>query len=206
MRPFALFATIAAAIFVGGSGTLLVQHVLAPTESPRPVAESTGNTAVDPELVGALIQLSKELRESRSVASPLAAPSAETFSRSVATESGQSALAELAAAVRELRGALQHGSAGTSATSLPALTLPRDDLRAWLPELPAEVTDPDRAYTRQHLFWSEQQVLERYGAPDQVRILDNGCAYWSYEDPEEGGNRSFHVRIFQGRVIGITPR
>jgi hypothetical protein len=54
------------------------------------------------------------------------------------------------------------------------------------------------------LFWSEQQILERYGAPDSIAIQANGCANWEYEDPLEDGTRSFRVRIFQGRVIEIS--
>jgi hypothetical protein len=177
--------------------------MLAPIESPRRVEESTASAAVDPRLSEALIQLAKELHESRSATAPIVVPSGEPSQRSVATESGEGALTELAIAVRELRGVLQHGGAGgSSAAVLPAPVLPPAGQRAWLPELSSDVHDRSRAYTGQHLFWSEQQVLDHYGRPDFVYIDSVGGATWRYQD-DQGNKRSFDVKVFQGRVSGV---
>ncbi len=201
VRHFAMFVTIAIAIFAGGSGVVLVQHLFARMEPPHLVEDSTPASTSDPRLAEALIQLAKELRESRASAPALNSPLAEPSQRSVATPSGESALAELAAAVRELREALQHSSGGPSPTTLSPVTRPRDDLRTWLPELAADVPDREAAYTHQHMFWTEQQILDSYGMPDSIAVQD-GVSIWRYEDPEYG-KRSFHVCIFQGRVIFV---
>jgi hypothetical protein len=203
IQHFAQFVTIAAAIFVGGSGTLLVHHILAPSESPRRVEELTASAAVDPRLSEALVQLAKELHENRSATLPIVSQSGEPSQRSVATESGDSALTELAAAVRELRSVLQHGGAGGSAAAvLPAPVLPPAGQRAWLPELSPDVKSPDRAYSQQHMFWSEQQVLDHYGLPDGISSHGNGEYTWWYTD-DQGSKRSFEVHLSQGRVTEV---
>ena len=201
---FSLFVTIAAAIFVGGSGTVLVHHVLAPSESQRHVEESTGSVVVDPRLAEAMNQIAKELHEMRSATASSPTPSDEPSHRSVAADSGDSALVELAAAVRELRGALQHGSPGQSAANPSPPVLPRIDQRAWLPELPSGTTDRDHSYTRQHLFWTEQQVLDQYGIPDEIGSGE-GLEYWYYRD-EPTGKRSFTIMMSQGRVIQVQTQ
>ena len=203
MGPLALFASVAAAIFVGGSGTLVVQRMLAPAQAPRPVEEPLGGGAADPRLAQALLDLAAELRANRAAPSPLAVPAAEPSQRRALGESGDSGMAELAAAVRELRAALQHGSVGSASASLPALTRPREDFRALLPALPPEEQDHERAYTRQHLFWSEQQILERYGLPDSINVSGAGLTTWNYSDSAHDGARSFYVRFFEGRVISV---
>ncbi len=202
MRPFTLITTIAMAIFVGGSGTLLLHSLLEPAGSPRTVEESTSNAAADPRLAEALIQLARELHDSHSVTAPLSLPASETSQRSVATASGDSALVELAAALRELRDELEHRGAATSPANLPVPTLPPEDQRAWLPQLPSDVKNQDRAYTRQHLFWTEQQVLDRYGLPDAITAFGASVDTWYYQDPD-AAKRSFEVKFSQGRVVGI---
>ncbi|HTF88516.1 MAG TPA: hypothetical protein VK843_08905 [Planctomycetota bacterium] len=200
-RPFPLFATVAAAIFVGGSGTVLVHHLLEPVESPRPIEASAAGASMDPRLVEALMQLAQELREARSITPPLAVPASMSSQRSPATESGESAISEFTAAVRELRAALQQTGPGATANPPPP-RLPHEGLRAWLPELAPEVEDRTVAYTRQHLFWSEQQILDRYGLPDQIDVHGNGGTRWWYQD-NPSNKRSFAVVLYQGRVISV---
>lgn len=202
VRHFALFVTIAVAIFAGGSGVVLVQHLFTRMEPPYLVEDSTPASTSDPRLAEALIQLAKELRESRASTAALDSPVPEPSQRSVVSPSGESALAELAAAVRELRAALQQSGGGAGSVSLPAVTRPRNELRTWLPELAADVPDHEAAYTRQHMFWTEQQIVDKYGMPDSIDISENGSAIWSYTDPDED-KRSFYVRVFQGRVVSI---
>ncbi len=202
VRHFAMFVTIAIAIFAGGSGVVLVQHLFTRMQPPHLVEDSTPASTSDPRLAEALIQLAKELRESRSSTSALNSPVPEPSQRSVATESGESALAELAVAVRELRAALQQSGGSAASANLPALTRPRKDLRTWLPELAADVSDREAAYTRQHMFWTEQQILDSYGMPDSISVRENGVSIWRYEDPDDG-KRSFYVCIFHGKVISV---
>jgi hypothetical protein len=210
MRPLALFATVTAGIFVGGSGALLVQRALEPAEV-QAAYEPTTSAAPDPKLAEALSELARELRtlrETRSLMSPPAVPSSEPSQRAVATESGDSALVELAAAVRELRGALANRETEVTSSavtpSLPVLTRPRDNRRAWLPELPPEVEDRSSAFTRQYVLWTEQQILDHFGAPDRIGVEKDGSLEWTYVDPVPDGDRSFYVTIYQGRVIHVA--
>ena len=202
MRPFTLFATIALAIFVGGSGTVLVHKLFEPAGTSRTLEESTANAPLDPRLVEALLQLTRELHDSHSVSAPLGSPNSESSQRSVATASGDSTLSELAVALKELREELQHRGSATSPVNLPVPKLPPEDQRAWLTPLPADVKDQDRAYTRQHLFWTEQQILDRYGLPDMINPGRGDTTLWFYRDPD-AEKRSFRVTFSQGRVIGV---
>jgi hypothetical protein len=201
-RPFTLFVIIAGAVLVGGSGTLLLQRLLGPQEDARPFGAPPTEVVVDPRLAQAMSLLVYELRESRASVAQLPTPAAEASPRRSVAGPDERTLADLISAVNGLRDAFRQGSAGASGASQPALFPPPDDRRAWLPDLPADVQDRERAHTRQHLFWSEQQVLNRYGTPDTIRIIDN-VAVWSYEDESEDGARSFYVRVYQGRVIGV---
>ena len=114
-------------------------------------------------------------------------------------------MSELASAVRELRETLRSQSIGSPGGGVrPAPALPQADFRAWLPELPQDTPNRARAYTRQHLFWSEQQVLDHYGLPDGIGG-DAAGVTWYYTDPDRGP-RSFRVQFIQGRVSGIDAK
>lgn len=203
MRPLALFATVAAAIFVGGTATWVVQQLFARTETPRIALEPTLEEAGDARLVRALEELVQAMREGRGVGAPPGAAGIESPGRVPVTESGETALLELTAVIGELRRLLQDQSIGGSAARWPSITIPPEGTRAGLPPLPPDVEDPDSAYTRQHLFWSEQQVLDRYGLPDHVYVGGSGVVTWEYSAPANGAGGEFHVKLYQGRVVSI---
>jgi len=202
MTPLQLFATIAAAIFVGGSGTALVHHLLEPTAPPLVAEDQIGSNPSDSRVGDALIQIAKELHELPS--SPITGavqPTGEAIQRTVATESGENVLTEIAALMRELRSVLEATSARAPATASQALSIPRDNRGKWLPEASGEIGQRLVAYTRQHLFWTEQQVLDTYGLPSGVMPGTDGLQTWVYFD--EATKRSFNVKLSQGRVIAI---
>ncbi|HTF89314.1 MAG TPA: hypothetical protein VK843_12960 [Planctomycetota bacterium] len=205
-RPLFLvmFGAIFAGIFFGGAGLLILHSVLSPAAPASAVEAASVTVVTDPKLVEALDRMTRALHETK-MNSPVPAGTGESTQRVVASDSGESALVELAAAVRELRGALQRGSVGASA-AVPLATALRDPgNRTWLPELGPDIKDRVREYNRQHLLWTEQQVVERYGLPDSISSNGSGFETWNYQD-DPGGIRSFGFQITQGRVIGVTAR
>jgi len=202
MPPLQFFATIAAAVFLGGSGTVLVHHLLEPTVQSRVPEDQVGSGSSDSRVGDALIQIAKELHELRSSALTAAEPSTgEAKQRTVATESGESALSEIATVMRELRSVLEAASARNPAMTSQALSIPRDNRKKWLPEVPGSVGQRTAAYTQQHLFWTEQQVLDTYGLPGGVTVSSDEVQIWNYFDPDT--QRSFSLRLSHGRVIGV---
>jgi hypothetical protein len=198
-RFLALFGTIAAAIFVGGSGLLVVHSLLIPVE-PRQLMEASPDSAGGDRTIADAIDKLTRVLEASDVSAP-SQSSAEPSQRVLATESGNSATTtEFAAAIRDLRDLLQSTTFASTAVRAPMLTLPREELRGNLPVLPSDVKDQGRAYTRQHLFWSEQQVLDHYGLPEEIGVPSVHYQIWYYQ-PE--GQRRFSIRLAQGRVIGV---
>ncbi|MBK8180044.1 MAG: hypothetical protein IPK67_14415 [Planctomycetes bacterium] len=205
-HPLTFFVSVAAAVFAGVAGALFFDHLLQPAQSPLQVGDPVSIAHVDPALVEAMSTLAAELRTGRVGNVGSIPPSSET-QRTLATESGESILVELAAAVRELRTALRqdHGSV-TLATS-PATSLPYGAARKLLPDLPEGESNRSRAYTRHHLLWTEQQVLDRYGQPDMVgrTSSQDQRVRWSYcdgQDQEPG----FTFVMYQGRVEQVLAR
>ncbi|HTF88515.1 MAG TPA: hypothetical protein VK843_08900 [Planctomycetota bacterium] len=205
IQPLALFALITAATLVGGGAVLLVQPLLVPAPTLAASVEPGTTVTSDAALAKAMSELAQEWREGRASRAPLESLPPEPSQRSALTQSGDTAIAELAAAVRELREALQRGNAGSLNANHAAIAPPRDHRRAYLPALPAElaVGESDDYYTSQHMLWSEQQILDTYGVPDEIYVAANTRATWKYHDPDETGARSFYVLIFQGRVIAV---
>lgn len=201
LQPVALFARIAGACFVGVFGGLLVHSQLASPEARSPAQEDVAIAAPDAQLVDALNQLAEELRSSRTSLSQLETPSATSTQRTVASESGVDHSVDLAAAMRELRETIYEMRLGRSPSNRPALTLPPSDHRGWLPELPAGTEDARAAYNRQHMFWSEQQVLDAYGLPVRITAEGPGVSRWYYY--KEDRSSWFQANFQDGRVTQL---
>jgi hypothetical protein len=121
-------------------------------------AAEPGARSTDPELAAALRDVATELRalrEERERTSQRSAPS----ERIEAADSKNTAPPDLAAAMRELAEALRSRTASTQAG--PELVVPRPDApHAWIPEATGSADEYRRRVTREHLFWSEQQMLD----------------------------------------------
>jgi hypothetical protein len=197
----AQFAALAAAIFVGASAALAVHRLLAPTSPPAAVelpAAVAPSAPADSRVAEALIELARELRETRAILETLSADPQRT---SVAVP-GEPSLDSLASVLRSLEASL--AARGSDDGRAPAaLRPPQEQHRAWLPPVPADTPDRDRFRTRQHLFWTEQQILDRYGKPDEVNV-NNDVSYWDYKDESEGDDhRGFQVVFHRGQVIRV---
>ena len=199
-HPLTRFVSVAAAVFVGVAGGLLVHDLIQLAESPRVLGDSVPSTFIDPALVDALKALAAEFRDRRVASSNLVAPSPDS-QRTIATESGEGTIGELAVAVRELRTALRDGRTSVPITTSPVIALPYEQARKLLPDLPAGETDRSRAYTRHHLLWTEQQVLDRYGQPSVV-WNEGDQERWGYCDEREK-SLGFTFAIYQGRVVQV---
>jgi len=58
--------------------------------------------------------------------------------------------------------------------------------------------------TQAHLFWSEQSLLDAYGPPDQVSVLEGIGEKWLYvSGPVGPGSRYTQFTIHDGRVIQV---
>lgn len=201
LHPGTWFALIAGAALVGVFGGLLMHSQLAPPEVREPVAGDTAMAAPDPRLIEALNQLAEELRASRANLPQLETPSGPSTQRIVASESAADHSVELAAAMRELRETIYDLRLGRSRSSTSALTLPPGDRRGWLPELPPGTENPWSAYNRQHMLWSEQQILDAYGLPTRITAEGPGVSRWYYY--KDGTSVHFQVNFQDGRVTQL---
>lgn len=207
---------------LGGGFALLFQDWFTGIGPARAAEEQeVGGLSVssDGDLLRALRELASELRASREIHGSTPAAAVGSSERSMVAPSGESVLMELTLAVRQLQESLQASAefagvtqAGGRGAAAP-LRLPRDGRRSYLaPLTPPPGTsdedsevDPADVYTREHLFWSEQQVLDRYGMPDRVSSEGDGELRWLYDDPAQDPTRSFGVGFFEGRVIHVGP-
>lgn len=201
IQPVALFVLIAGAAFIGVFGSLFVHSQLTSLEASRPAQEDVPIAAPDPRLVEALNQLAEELRSSRTNLPQIEAPTATSTQRIVASEPGADHSVDLAAAMRELRETIYDLRLGRSPSNRPALTLPPGEHRGWLPDLPAGTENPRSVYIRQHMLWSEQQVLDAYGLPTRITAEGPGVSKWYYY--KEDNSAFFQVSFQDGRVTQL---
>ncbi|MFT7464420.1 MAG: hypothetical protein ACI9EF_002776 [Pseudohongiellaceae bacterium] len=54
-------------------------------------------------------------------------------------------------------------------------------------------------YSRHHVLWREQQVLDAYGPPEAIEVSVSGEHYWAYGE----GDDQLDFVIFHGRVIRV---
>ena len=89
----------------------------------------------------------------------------------------------------------------------PAVSLLYEEAKKLLPDLPEGEADRSRAYTRYHLLWTEQQVLDRYGKPNAAGDWGNGDnrVRWSYSD-EHDKRQGFTFVLYQGRVEKVLAQ
>jgi hypothetical protein len=179
---------------------------------------SDRDRARDDDLALAVTELRRTMESLRSVLErelPAAAPPPDSgrvpvgqaFAPAEGAELATS-LSALAAAIRTLAG--RSGSSGVE----PTLTAP-----GWVDRRAAFATDelrelsraPDReeareagvrAFRSQHLFWTKQQVLSRYGKPDSI-YTDDGFVKWCYQTSTPSDYEDVDFSFDDGVVVGV---
>jgi hypothetical protein len=187
-RTHVLISFLVVLTFVAGLLTSSAFHAHSTDAAGRLLGgEPLSTPSQDSELVNVLGSLRAELsRLNDHLLRGSQTPSSGSTERRREPDANSEVLGEL----RELTSVLKSLSArmatspGTSSFDLrpPALDAKRP---------PVPVTAPERQedFERIHLFWTYQQVLDRYGRPDEIQPRENAQSWWYRES---------------GRVIGFT--
>ena len=190
---------LGALVGVGGSVVLSSPSESDETTSRRPAVPGTARQAPSDsaedggELAAAVVELRMTLASLQGVLERAAATSQTAPHRTPVGEGSGSAVdsRELAASIESLAAALRTMPGGGSSGTSSSLVIPGwIDRRAafdtsGLRELYRTDDDGQRteaatkAWRAEHLFWSRQDVLDRYGKPDDV-YHDNGFVVWCY--------------------------
>ena len=61
--------------------------------------------------------------------------------------------------------------------------------------------DQEDELARRFFFWSQQDVLDRFGIPDRIYSTDAGLAQWTYDFEDGDIKYDFTLQFHEGRVI-----
>lgn len=190
----ALVALLLGGLAGGLLGSLLAQPAPAPAIAP---ASSGASAPLDPALARAIQELAREVRLLGSSSAAAAPEPGRTPVGGEPAESHDSG--DLIAALDRLTRALQasQSRASPGGIGITPLILPaggkRLDALATLARRDWEVN------SREHRFWTYQQVLDRYGPPDEV----TGDGKWLYTLALAEGERSLTFVFVDGYVANV---
>jgi len=187
-------------LFLGGVvGGVLGSALLgrgAAQPAPITAVPGTGPAIVDTELARALQELSDEVRRMRSTS-----PAPDAGERRPVTEEGEApALDEerIVTALERLTLALQaaQGRAAPGGIGITPLVLPAPGSRQGaLLELVGRDWEEN---SKEYRFWTFQQVLDRFGRPDEV-----SDDRWLYRIETREGEEFFSFQFSQGYLMNI---
>ncbi len=196
-RPATVVLALLALLFGGVAGGVLGVALLqpSPAEAPRTAAPAAV-AELDPALAKAIEELAREVRL---LGGP--APTADAPERTPVGHEGAESFdpKELIAALDRLTQALKaaQGRASPGGIGITPLILPSGGKR--LDALESLSGRGWQELSRDHRFWTYQQVLDRYGPPDEV----NGSGQWLYMLPLADGERSLTFTFVQGYVANV---
>ena len=217
-----LFAAAALALGAAlgfGASELLSSTPRAPAEpvrsavSPVEVRAVEADGAVDAgELAAALVDLRMMLATLQGALERIAAAPAPAADRHpVGGDAAPAGSRELAASIEALARALRTLPSGSSPAGGGGLVIPAwvDRKAAFDTAVVKQLYRTDnsgeraeaaaQAWRGKHLFWSRQEVLDRYGKPDEI-YRDDGFLVWCYQVYGENESEDFDF-LFDGESV-----
>jgi hypothetical protein len=197
--PLSILASVAVGAVLGHLFTRTDAGVTASTAVSIPDAR---------DLVDAMHALRDEMSHGREPRNELVTPpvmptrtdasqSADDPSLDVAKELRE-ATTELARVVGDLRNALK-----LSRPELPPPVFQNGEPNRALVD--ADAGRPSEELNKSYLFWTYQQVADRFGAPTGTERKESGAIVWYYPGSLEGSN-SLEFWFMDGRVFSLEGR
>ncbi len=98
---------------------------------------------------------------------------------------------------------LERVERGTAQTRLQALRLdPPDTSRDALVQFD-RTGDARQAFSRDHILWTYQQVLDQYGKPDEVYSGEQGVGWYYEVNHTSGGLLGITFQFMDGLLVGV---
>jgi hypothetical protein len=157
-------------------------------------AEKTAQAQARPEDNSLAAQVRELAKQVEALRLQLAAPAQPAPAPAPAPQSGPD-VAELRTAVEALTAALLDmpvAAADESYLVVPAFDSTRRS------KLEQQLNHDDAGLRDRHLFWTDQELLDAYGAPDFISVQD-GVEQWTYSFPSGAAGFAMHMR----RVIEV---
>lgn len=115
-------------------------------------------------------------------ARPTTAVPAATPERAPVEGTGQVTTTELSQLLERCAGLVERLERRTGGTERRDLTLVIPGAtKKRFNEYNRHEDDAEDRFSSDHLLWSYQQVLDRYGTPDSISTMDKGRVYWRYD-------------------------
>ena len=67
----------------------------------------------------------------------------------------------------------------------------------------ARQLDQEDELSRRFFFWTQQDILDRFGVPDQIYTADDAQVRWSYDYKDREVEYDFTVKFHDGRVTAV---
>jgi hypothetical protein len=160
-----------------------------------------GNSA---ELAEAMRALAREIQSLRLAQNASASgPPSPSSPREPAPQSNKSAPADAAAALDRLLAKINNPSALSAGA--PALRAPKPLTNQEIAEIRERFNKVENQFiTKEHFFLTYQQILDRYGPPNEIHSNNDGQS-WEYatSSSEKGPEYAFTVVFHDGFVIRV---
>lgn len=211
MNRNASLAPVAYVLVGSLAGFGLANLVRPPAVTPDPVGLSSTDAGIgqSPQLEAILSELRKlsgdlELAAGRSLRSgaPAVMPSNGSSRRTPADE-GEPTVSELTELLARCTTLLERVERGTARSRLQELQLdPPNTSRDALVQFDRS-DDATQAFTRDHILWTYQQVLDKYGKPDQVYSGEQGVGWYYEVNHTSGGLVGITFQFMDGLLVGV---
>ena len=211
MKSNASLAPFAYVLVGSLAGFGLANLVSPPAAAPVPVGLSSSDAGggQSPQLEAILTELRKlsgelEFAGSRSLRSggPAVTPSDASSRRTPAGE-GEPTASEMTELLARCTTLLERVERSTTRSRLQELELePAGTSRDALVQFDRS-GDATAAFRRDHILWTYQQVLDKYGKPDQVYSGEQGVGWYYEVNHTSGGLVGITFQFMDGLLVGV---